>query len=208
MRQVRSFAELHGALKHRLVRLEGLAIEAASFDDREKRRAASYIAIELHNCWAMFARSSYVSVMCGTRTLTGGRAGPGVNVVCTSRAQAIQQAIAFVQTRPNSTKEPHWFDSTVYTRLANNFQFANLASVTNAFGYTTNFFTLAPTFRNYFAHKNEETAGKVERIRQHRFPTGPSCPGRLMVEVLQVTSPPLAREWIHDVRVIGTLLLS
>lgn len=207
MRQVQAFPNLNAALQHRLTRLESLARDAQYADDPFKRRTASYVSIELHNCWAGFARSSYLSVMCGARTLGGALALPSRGVAPTP-AEALQRAIAHVRP-PTSTsnKEPHWFNVSIYTRLASHFGFVNLASITAALAYPTDFFRLAPTFRNFFAHKNEGTAAKVEGVRQQDFPNGPRCPSKLLIEVFDPSRPPILLEWIHDAKVIGQLIL-
>lgn len=201
-----SLPALDVAFSRRLLRLQALANDAQTLADEHKRRHGSYIAIELYNAWAGFARCAYLSIMCGARTASGVLARPASGTLATHDA-ALEAAIRFVQTNPNNHKEPHWFDPATFTRLAQHFSVTNLASVTSAFGYPTAFFKLAPTFRNFHAHKNEGTATKVERIRLALFPGGPHCPSRLMIDVIRPTSPSLAIEWIHDVRSISTLFV-
>lgn len=207
MRQVNSFKSLHAAFEHRVVRLAVLAGEAERFDLPLKRRAASYLAIEIHNCWAGFARASYLSSMCGVKTLGGKWAQPRLGCSPTSD-DALNKAIALLSHRGGRHSEPHWFDKTIVTRLANNFDLTNTTSIASGFAYQTSIFSMLPTFRNYFAHKCEETAAKVEKLRKQKIPSYRGCPSQLLIDPQSGAAPSLMVEWVHDVRTMGQLLLN
>jgi hypothetical protein len=213
MRQAKTFVDLHEALNFRLTRLDTLARNLATQSDVVKRREAGYLAIELHNLWSGFARAMFVSVMCGTRTLSGARAFPQAVPVCAKPTDAIGLATGRVAGSPHGGRrgrtrfdEPSWFDKAIYTRLAAQFAFNNLPAITSAFAIPTSFFDLV-TVRNFFAHKNEGTAVKVARLGRRMYPTPPACPGKLLVDIVVPTNPPLVIEWIHDARTMGTLIL-
>lgn len=203
MRQAKALNDLRFAFDYRLLRLELLAKTAAQLEDVEKRREAGYLAVELHNCWSGFARSFFLSVMCGTLTLNGRRAFPTLTGPFASADDALKRASSAL----GRTDEPHWFDQVTYTRLATHFGFNNLNSITAAFAYPTTFFKLA-TVRNFFAHKNQGTAKKVSNLGHALYALTVTCPESLLLDSLSATSAPLAIEWLHDAKVMSGLMLA
>jgi hypothetical protein len=202
MRQVRRFRDLDAAMSHRLLRLELLARQCSAIPSRQRLREAGYLALELHNCWAGFARAHFLSTVFGVQTLSGRIASARPPATCSTPSDAIALARKFVGAR----REPAWFDNQVYARIASHFNFSNLPSVTQAFSYQTSFFTLS-TVRNYFAHKNEETFIKLHRIGSAIAPSPRHRPDEVFVGVLRASSPPLVIEWIHDAMVMKHLML-
>lgn len=210
MKAGRSLAVLDARLRRRIVRLELLVGMSTRLDNFEKRRLASYVTIEMTNCWALYVRCLYLSIMTGAKSRRGSAISVGTGLVA-SEQEALVKATSLFNPRVNPRKikprdEPDWFHPSILTRLASTFGFSNFSEIARAFSYQTRAFEYGPTFRNYYAHKSTLTAKKVEKIRVKTYPGSNKDPAFLLLEPYSARDAIALREWLHDLRVISSIL--
>jgi len=210
MRPVRHLEKLKKSASRRCVYLKSLvAYLRPPLGSREDRLVA-YTCIEALNLWGSFSRSFYISVALGVVDCSG------IRVFASNRQRTPSDAINIAVTimRPGRRgsgpwtrrDEPTWHNPRTLIDLCNHLSTSNLNTVQSALSYQTNVFGMLPTFRNFFAHRNEETAGKIKnKARALGFsPTIRPC------EILctsQLGRPQhVISDWLDDLRVVIGLM--
>lgn len=194
---------------HRLRRLSVLASANASLTNK----AASYIAIEALNAWTSFAREYYVSCsVYRARGLNGALSGPTTPFPDerTAMLHAIQTlrplALARARTNPGIDRrnEPTWHEIRAILTLSNNLVFSNNPHIQSALAYPTTFFRDMPAVRNFFAHRNKDTAAKVINVARNQYGlTSVDEPHAFLSALLPGRPTTLLQDWLDDLTLIG-----
>jgi hypothetical protein len=171
----------------------------------------AYAAIEAHNLWASFARAFYLSCVLRATRETGipiTITAPGL----LTTSDAIQYAVRLLKPRlttgPPFTRrdEPVWHDPNTLLKLLSSLGASNLLEVQAALSYPTKVFRLLPTVRNFFAHRNEETAQKSSGVARSLGLSGKLKPGEVLCSVLPGRPQNVLADWLDDLRAVMTLL--
>jgi len=213
MRSARSLAKLermvHGRLE-RLRRLIGQVLQPG-VDASIKDRVVGYAVIEAHNAWSNFVRSYLLSLVGAARTKSGAR------IVISNLSVQTPGDLLLVATRvakgpyaaPPTTRrdEPAWHDISILSRTCNQIQPSNLAEVQAALGIQTRVFADLPPFRNFYAHRNQESAERVLRLAQTNYLiTRVSTPTMALLSTYGQRPQPLILDWIDDISVVVDFL--
>lgn len=163
----------------------------------------SPLVVNLLNSWADFVRTYYVSCALGARTSSGRSVsssltglGLGVNDVI-GRAVLLFKPAATVMASGlwDTRDEPAWHDANTLMRLARDFAFTNRSDIDAAFSFGFTAHRNMVVFRNYYAHRNQGTRAKAQRlasgysIRTNQHPTDVildvplSSPGLALIDV-------------------------
>jgi hypothetical protein len=138
----------------------------------------SYITIELVNLWAEFCRAYYLSTAMHAKRLVG---GPVTHAQAS--IQLKDDAIRFACTTADPRlagkpgpftrwDEPAWHDVPVFRRLMTALSPSSLNNIYAALSQPVRVLPDIITFRNFFAHRSENTATKVRRLaRRYRLQT-------------------------------------
>jgi len=125
-----------------------------------------YIAnttIETLNTWSNFSRSFYLSCALHSKAVNGNR------ITTTSRAANFNDAIGYAMQccKPKVTlnssgiwarrEEPAWHDPNTLIRICTEIQCSNITNICDGLSGGQTFFSDLPTFRNFYAHRNQET---------------------------------------------------
>ena len=226
MHTERSLTALERRLEARISRLRFLArgcgVPYGSNYVTETGRMYSYIAIESMNCWTLFARNFIISSALGAATRNNGRVTSSVNRQSTVQDVVIDAAIvirpwlgrAGRPTQINPREEPTWHDPAVLVRLCTSLHLSNLNTVSQALALNATFTRDLPTVRNYFAHKNADTAEKVRRIgRQYGISPYAGNSLRKKTPIAVISSPGIGRpqsilrDWLDEIETIANLLV-
>ena len=210
----KSLHALHDGLDRRLLRLQKVA-SGTDWAGVPLDRRIAYATIESLSVWSSFAREYYLSCAWLTaRCIGGARVFPGIMPFNSERdailfaisvlkpPQVYQRASSAGQISPRD--EPVWHDNATLVRLWESLSFSNITSVASSFSYPTTFFRHCPPVRNFFAHRNFETAQKVRRLASGSpYLAGTRGAAEFVGTLLPGRQQTLIEEWIDDLRLIG-----
>jgi hypothetical protein len=169
------------------------------------------IAIETLNLWASFARAYYLSCCLRTKRVAGGKVGiaaAGINGAGQAIHFAIQQLKPWLHAGPpwHRRDEPVWHDPQTLLKLSAAIGASNLAQIQAAFGYRTRVFVDLPVFRNFFAHRNDESAGRAStRARYYRL-SSQLRPAEILCMAAPGRPQRLMADWLDDMGIVMELL--
>jgi hypothetical protein len=126
--------------------------------------------------------------------------------------QSIQDGIHFaVQTlKPRSVKlnrvyhpldEPNWYKRETLLDLANALTFSNSADIQLALNLSTDAFTDVVVFRNFFAHRSENTARQAQRLGPRYGQSSTKPPADIVCGVGPGRPQNVLADWIDDIRI-------
>jgi hypothetical protein len=169
MRAILSFSKLHKVARRRLMALRLLVESVGLPVTTEVDRVIAYVTIESLNLWSSFARSYYLSYVFSAKRDNHTKVTIGVLGVRTTE-EAIDFAVRRMKPKFRvggpwrRRDEPTWHDPNTLQVLCSSLVVSNLTQIYAAFSYQTDVFMYLPTIRNFFAHRNDDTAGKVATI--------------------------------------------
>ncbi len=205
MRRTRRLHVLHSSTNKCFRRLQE---EAANVNARAAIRAIEVsmcrITIDTLNTWNNFCRAYYLSVMLRPRCAGGARLGvslPGLTV-----NQAIEEAV--IADNPTKARrfgglwdrreEPRWYVRASFDRVVRTLAFSNYSDIQDAFSAGSHVFSDLPVFRNYFAHRNEETRRKATTLAPKYGIPATYGPSAILLTVPINGSQPLILDWIDE----------
>jgi len=119
--------------------------------------------IEALNTWNNFSRSFYLSCTLNPKTVNGNKIT--TTVITANFNDAIGRAIVYFKPSrtPNSSgiwhrrDEPTWHDPNTLLSVCGHIGCSNIINISNGLSGGQTFFSGLPTFRNFYAHKNQQT---------------------------------------------------
>lgn len=211
MRRVPRLGKLQVLATRRALRLRSLVDSYALPVTSDCDRSVSYVAIEALNLWASFARSYYLSCLLGTKQVDGTGVTitiPGIQNVGDAMTFSIRTMKLRLRTgRPRKRRdEPTWHEPHTLLRLLGSVGASTLPNVHAAFAYPTAVFLHLPTFRNFFAHRNEDTARKTARIAR-RYGLSPKLrPSEILCSKTTGRPQNILADWLDDLRNVIQLM--
>ena len=175
MRPARQFSILRRAAERRLTRLRNRTKSALTqgVSDSERDRVVAYVVLEAQNLWSNFVRSYVLSLLGKPRRVLGGRVtivnltltSPGSVLHLAAKATRGPLALAPVTRR----EEPAWHDVNTLLKTCTQIGPSNQSNIIAAMSLQTRVFADLPTFRNFYAHRNEESARKALDIARRQY---------------------------------------
>lgn len=217
MRRSRRLKTLEKQLDRRLVRLLSLARSQENSDSPQARHLVSYVTIEMLSAWGTFCREYYLAcTLLSPVTRSRSRVSHGaIGTIVDERTALIEAIRRTHKPRFNPSTgstisardEPDWKSKGVLLRLSASLQFSNQSAITNAFSYRTSALSDLPTVRNFFAHKDAASAGRVGRLARFRYnATNLAHPAELVNSILAPRTDTLLAQWIYDFRYLARAL--
>jgi len=160
-------------------------------------------AIDILNTWSNFVRAYYFSCLIDCRGRSGGRVSAGRRMV---RSDPLGFAITLFRpsARPNSfggwhrRDEPAWHDPYTLTHLAQQLSLSNEPDIRAAFSIGSRVFSDLPVFRNYFAHRNENSLRAVVNLAALNGVATRQRPWEMLVAVPLTRPQSLLLDWVDD----------
>jgi hypothetical protein len=205
--------------ERRLEYLHGLADSLPTVPDPSHDRVVAFVVIEALNTWASFCRSFYLSCVFRARRANGAKVALGKEAHIVTRDQAIEFAVltvrghSYVQNHRGPWKwrdEPKWYDPSVINNISPRLALSNLAQIQGAFGIPTVAFSEIPVFRNFFAHRNHDTASRVRSLITRSYTTygfsRRTNPSAFLCARLPARPQNVLADYIDDIRNVTALM--
>ena len=216
MRPCTHFSVLHRAITGRLTRLRSVAVVASNRPLSEFSRAnleMSFVTVELHTAIANFLRAYFLSCILHPFTM-GGRA-----VSCHPSVGNFRDAIdASMKACKNSVwakaggkkiwsrrEEPSWHQPESLIKSCSEIGCSHQHDIVAAFSVPTRVFGDLTKFRNFYAHRNEETITSARSLGL-AYGIYSGHPSQILAAFAYSRPQPLILDWIDDTQnTIGLL---
>jgi hypothetical protein len=213
MQRVAWLGRLEEVAIRRALRLRSLVDTYSVPVPSDQDRIVSYVTIEALNLWASFARAYYVSSVLGARISAGGKVTVQKRGIRTP-GDAITFSVQRLGPRRRAAgpwkrrDEPAWHTPSTLLTLFEDLGASNLKEVQRAFGYQTRVFGQLPTFRNFFAHRNEESAEKTAQIARAYGLSPRLRPSEVLCSRTVGRPQNILADWLDDLRNVMQLMCS
>lgn len=192
----------------RLIRLTDVA--SVGTWDRVSEDLVSYVAIEAQNTWSNFVRAYVLSCWRNVRLQSGTRVAIAPRFAAGTENDVLGWAVNRYRTKskikPDKTgryeprDEPKWFKLNTLLDLAQDLGCSNLAEIQIAVSAKPVVFSLLPTFRNFFAHRNRFTELEASSAASSLgLPTDEGPAAALVYRPLTKSASTLG-EWLLDLQ--------
>jgi len=179
---------------------------------RQRRLAVSTLTIDAANTWSNFSRSYYLSSCIGAFLEPLGRVT--TTLAFTNFNDSIGEAVRIhrAYATPRATgiwhrrDEPTWHDPNVLLSCCNNIGASNYIHMTNALSVGTRFFIDLPVFRNYCAHKNQQTQKAAQTLAPTYGISSLLLPFEILLSTPIRARDPLLTLWLYDMEAVVGLL--
>jgi hypothetical protein len=172
---------------------------------------AAFVAMETLNLWAGFSRNFYLSCALRARSPAHGRVSMTVAPFGSS-ADALVFAIRLLRpTRfaagwTTRRDEPTWHEPSTLVKLFIALGASNSADVQAALSLQSPVFKLRPVVRNFFAHRNDDTAKKADSVARDLSLPRNLRPSEMMSWRLPGHPQNVLADWIDDIQTIIELM--
>lgn len=175
MQSVQHLAKLRDVAGHRVRRLRGRALAAVNLvgPSFEKDRDIAFVVIELQNLWGNFVRAYLLSLLRSPKRALNGRVSLG-NAAITTPGDLLHLAArstlgATARAPVGRRDEPAWHDVSVLVKTCNALKPSHEAHVYASMSLSGRAFYDLPAFRNFYAHRNDESAGKALGLARRQY---------------------------------------
>lgn len=211
MNPSQDLTQLKQAALKRLARMRAIALIGLSSQAPPNTNQFSFVTIETQNLWSNFVRSYLLSCVFCPRRSKGGKVTLGNSAiqspgdVLLAAARSVRGPTAAAPT--NRREEPSWHDTSVFLKTASAIQCSHLNQIQGALSLQTRVLQDLPVFRNYYAHRNEETANKAIALASKQYLVrGYHHPTLVLAQPAYKRTQPIILDWLDDLRTIADLL--
>lgn len=173
-------------------------------------RRLAYVVIEVQNTWSNFARAFLLSMLCAPRRRSGNRVVLGNLTATTPGALLLVATHACKPTSPPPLErrdEPSWHDTGNFLKACTALAPSNLAEIQAALSLQARVFSDLPVFRNFYAHRNEETAARAVGVARRTYLiTGVRHPSQALLKPARTRTQPLLADWLDEMKVVLQLI--
>jgi hypothetical protein len=196
--------QLHHKAGRHLSGLRILADSAIGLTWAESDRIMSYVTIECLNGWANFARAYFLSCTLSPWRKNGSQITLSDRTIRTfddAIKAAMQKCKPWIWRRGTWDRrdEPAWHVPKTFIDSCNQIGCSNYTDILNAFSIPTQVFEHLPTFRNFYAHRNDYTAIKAKNIARYYSIVAREHPSRILLTPAYGRPQTLILDWIDDI---------
>jgi hypothetical protein len=106
----------------------------------------------------------------------------------------------------NRREEPTWHERQTLLKLSSILGASNDSQIQAALSYKTWVFADLPVFRNFFAHRNDETAKRARALASHYTVSSQLRPSEILCSVAPGRPQRVLADWLDDLRNVVDLL--
>jgi hypothetical protein len=195
----------------RLARLRVSALDGLAQSGPERDRQLAYVTVEALNLWANFARSYALSCPFRPTRITKGRVTlsnaaittPAAVLLLAAQARRGAGAVAPMTRR----EEPAWHERDLLIKTCLAMGCSHAGDVQSALSVITTVFEALPSFRNFYAHRNDESAEKAVALGKKQYLiTGMRHPSAVLATPAYKRTQPLILDWLNEMQAVMELL--
>jgi hypothetical protein len=211
MRATQDLRKLSDAAAYRLRRLQACMLEAAGRTGLDRDRVVGHVVLESQSLWGNFVRAYLLSCLFRPRRRNGG--------IVTLGNQAVQNPVDILLAAARASRgpyanpptsrrdEPAWHDVQILLRTCQAIDCSHLSSVQAAVSTQVTVFSHLPAFRNFYAHRNEETFDSALRVaKTHFLLTAAKHPTEALCTRPRNRPQPLLLDWLDEMTVVVDFL--
>lgn len=196
----------------RLLRLRSILRDSYSLLQHDAAlAAAAFVSIDGLNLWSEFARSYLRFALRHDETRSGVPITTGFPRG-TTLEQALVQIPSVLRRPPGATltrlHEPAWHSRRSYLKTARLAGLSTLAQVEAALALPLRFTEDLPVARNFFAHKNSETAEKVRNLARRYSMARVKHPCDLVLGVAPGRPVVVLEDWLAEIEMVIEIMSS
>jgi hypothetical protein len=174
----------------------------------DPRLVVAHTTIELASLWVAFNRFYFLSIALGAGDSAGNRL-PAARRFATAN-DALRAAYAATQTGTpppviNWTKEPKWWDVSKVDACLLRIGSPSVGKVRAAVSVPSDVFDALQPYRNFYAHRNEDTVAKARRAYG-----GTGAGSQHPTDMLLATRPSrpqcVLADWVDTIRIVLSLM--
>jgi hypothetical protein len=211
MRPTKNLVQLRQKTSHTLSKLRTLADRASGLPTAATNQTLAYVTIECQTTVWHFMRAYFLS--CTLSPITES----GVTITCASAIRTFDDAvnasmrrlkpsIAARLTRVTLRDEPPWHNTDTLLNSCDAISCSNYADIQAALSLPTKAFKHLTKFRNFYAHRNEETLKIAKDIASYyTIPTN-GHPSQILCTTAYGRPQILILDWLDDIRLTIELL--
>ncbi len=213
MRPAGSFEKLERVVLRRLARLKAavILVAAPTTSRSDRDRGIGFAVLEAQNLWANFVRSYLLSLLSypkrpdGSRVVLGNKA---INTPADLLYAAAKVAKGPAAAAPTSRRdEPAWHDINILLRTCVEIQPSHEPDIRRALSTQARVFYDLPTFRNFYAHRNQESARKALDLARYQYLiSGAKHPTDALCTPARKRPQALVLDWLDEIEVVVELL--
>jgi len=207
--QTYDLEQLSLQLRKRAARLIPLVKFARPPVDATTDRYVAHVTVEILNAWSSFTRAFYISCALRAYTAAGTRVAVSVAGLATP-SDALALAMRKLKNRHKPFArwhEPSWHDVHNVITLVSEIGASNINTVVGALSYPTHAFRCLPVARNFFAHRNSDTATKCRALSATLPIAATWRPADVLVQRDYTRPNNLLTEWITDVITVADMMV-
>ena len=207
--QAYDLALLSLQLRDRVKRLLPLVRYVQPPVDAARDRDVAHVTVELLNAWSSFTRAFYISCALRARTAAGIRVAIAVNGLATPN-DALMFAMKTLKgwNKPfQRRQEPSWHDVKNIITLVSTIGASNINTVVAALSHPTHAFRCLPIARNFFSHRNIDTARKCRALSATLQTAAAWRPADVLVQRDYTRPNNVLTEWITDVATVADMMV-
>ncbi len=195
----------------RIYKLCTVASAAGRLRPSDADKLLGYVVIEGLNTWANFQRAYFLSCVIRAWKEDGLQitlSNPTVRTFSDGLGVCMQTCKPWVWARGSWQRrdEPPWHDPQTLIRAASAIGCSHYLQIVNAFSIGTGVFAHLPTFRNFYAHRNDDTARKARAIAlQYSIPCSLQ-PTQILWSPGYGSHRPLILDWFDDLNIVLGML--
>lgn len=209
MKRQTSLIRLRRWVKGRLDSIRPLAERAAQSEGDARVRALTFVALDLHNTSAEFLRCYYLSSATRSELSDGSRTTAAV--VLRNQREALTFAMQLIKGSKGVGPwprrfEPAWHDTAVFLRVMNAAGCSTAGGANAAWSIGTQALEHLTVARNYFAHRNNDTAASLRGLSVSYKVSPPRRPDALLGSAGYGRPQPLVLDWMDDLEAVFLLM--
>lgn len=204
---------LHRVFSYKLRKIQaaGIAASKSPGDQKSVNQCMGFATIELLNLWNNFVRAYLFSLPLRPKRRSGLRALLYDQSIVTPAQLIATLTIALkgVSAAVPTTRrdEPKWYERTILVRSIMALKPSNRDQVLGAISLSNGAIDNLPCFRNYFAHRNDQTAEKATRLAFSKYMiSGKRHPADVLVSSAQGRPQELILDFCDEIGAIADLM--
>lgn len=212
MRIVSNFAVLKLLTTRRLLRLSKVFEKTLYSKNENLDIVTAFVVIEIQNTYSNFSRNYFLSCTRNPKLISG------TKVSCDPSISNYKSAldIAMKSLRPKIFKkgnysrfdEPHWHVPATLHTSCREIKCSHITQIANAFSLPVKVFDDLPKFRNFYAHRNDDTITKPRQIASNWGIPSLQHPTQILSYVPLGRPQPLLIDYIDEMLNVIDLLCS